>query len=155
MQPLNFPKPFVHEHEPVQNVNDLFAAKGTFGHRAADWVALMVGSWNFIITQSCLMFVWLILNIISWLNHWDPYPFILMNLVLSTQAAFTAPIIMMSQNRQAAKDRIEAHQDYLINQKSEAEVRAILDHLAAQDDALLQIFELLKSLQKNNPTSAD
>jgi uncharacterized membrane protein len=70
-----------------------------------------------------------------------------MNLVLSLQAAYTAPMIMMSQNRQAARDRLEAHHDYLINQKAEEEIRAILDHLAAQDQALVQIYQFLAGLQ--------
>jgi uncharacterized membrane protein len=70
-----------------------------------------------------------------------------MNLVMSLQATYTAPIIMMSQNRQAIRDRLEAHNDYLINQKAEEEVRAILDHLAAQDRALTQMNELLLALQ--------
>jgi uncharacterized membrane protein len=78
-------------------------------------------------------------QITGWINHWDPYPFILMNLILSTQAAYAAPIIMMSQNRQAAKDRLEAHNDYLINLKAEEEIKAILDHLLAQGQALSQI----------------
>jgi len=87
------------------------------------------------------------INIIAWAKHWDPYPFILMNLFLSLQAAYTAPIIMMSQNRLAARDRIEAHQDFIINQKAEEEVRAILTHLAAQDKALAIIHETLCNTQ--------
>jgi uncharacterized membrane protein len=70
-----------------------------------------------------------------------------MNLVMSLQAAYTAPIIMMSQNRQAMRDRLEAHNDYLVNQKAEEEVRAILDHLAAEDQALAHVHELLTALQ--------
>ncbi len=78
---------------------------------------------------------------VAWSYHWDPYPFILMNLLLSLQAAYTAPMIMMSQNRKADRDRLEAHNDYLINLKAEEEIRAILDHLVAQDQALMQIAE--------------
>jgi len=95
--------------------------------------------------------VWVALNVMAVIRHWDPYPFILMNLVLSLQAAYTAPIIMMSQNRQAVKDRLEAHQDFLINQKAEEEVRAILDHLVAQNEALLHIHQLLADSQ--SPTT--
>ncbi len=73
-----------------------------------------------------------------------------MNLVLSLQAAYAAPIIMMSQNRQAARDRLEAHNDYLVNQKAEEEIRAILDHLAAQDQGLTEIHRLLTELQAQN-----
>jgi len=120
----------------------------TFGQKAADHVAKIVGSWTFIIIQSFILLGWAALNIIAWASHWDPYPFILMNLFLSLQAAYTAPMLMMSQNRQAAKDRIEAHNDFLINQKAEVEIRFIMDHLTAQDKALKEIHRLL--VEQNN-----
>ncbi len=141
-----FPTPFVHKHPPVVNVNELEEEHLTRGQQAADWIAHVVGSWPFIISQSLMLLVWALLNVTAWLHHWDPYPFILMNLLLSLQAAYTAPMIMMSQNRQAARDRLEAHNDYLINLKAEEEIRAILDHLAAQDHALEQIGEQLEWL---------
>ena len=86
---------------------------------------------------------WAWLNLTAWINHWDPYPFILMNLFLSLQAAYTAPMLMMSQNRLAARDRLEAHNDYEINRKAEEEVRAVLEHLSAQDAALAKIVETM------------
>jgi len=147
LKKLYFPEPFKHRHPPVQDVNQLFEEKMTFGQRTADWVANTMGSWKFIVIQSIILAVWILLNIVAWVKHWDPYPFILMNLVLSTQAAYAAPIIMMSQNRQATKDRLEAHNDYLVNQKAEEEIRAILDHLAAQDQALAQMHQVLVELQ--------
>ena len=147
MKKLYFPEPFKHRHPPVQDVNQLFEEKMTFGQRTADWVAKTMGSWKFIVIQSIILAVWILLNIVAWVKHWDPYPFILMNLVLSTQAAYAAPIIMMSQNRQVTKDRLEAHYDYLVNQKAEEEIRAILDHLAAQDLALAQMHQVLVELQ--------
>ena len=107
-----------------------------------------MGSWTFIVTQSALLAVWIVLNITGWIHSWDPYPFILMNLMLSMQAAYAAPVIMMSQNRQAARDRIEAHNDFQINQKTEEEVRAILDHLAAQDSALEILHAVITDLQE-------
>lgn len=128
---LHFPEAFAHKHQPLRNVNEIIDEKKTFGQRLADGVAKVVGSWTCIITQSVLLIFWVILNVVAWMRHWDPYPFILMNLFLSLQAAYTAPVIMMSQNRQNARDRIEAHQDFLINQKAEEEVLAILTHLAA------------------------
>lgn len=146
MTMFQFPSPFRHDHPPVRNVNELVAEQRTLGHRAADWVAATAGSWKFIIWQSCLLTIWVVFNIISLIQHWDPYPFILMNLLLSLQAAYTAPIIMMSQNRQADRDRIEAHHDYDINQKAETEIRAILEHLAAQDHALNEIHKMLSQL---------
>ena len=152
MHKLKFPKPFVHHHAPVQNVNKLFDEQLTFGQRAADWIANLVGTWKFIIGQSILLTFWVILNVVGWVYHWDPYPFILMNLTLSLQAAYTAPLIMMSQNRQAARDRLEAHHDFLLNQKTEQETRAILEHLAAQNQALEVIHEMLLGLQNQDNT---
>ncbi len=151
MKKPGFPEPFKHQHPPVQDVNALFDQQSTRGARAADWVARVVGSWQFIIGQSALLVLWVILNVTAFIQHWDPYPFILMNLILSLQAAFTAPVIMMSQNRQSEMDRLEAHNDYAINQKAEEEVRAILNHLAAQDVALDLIHEQLAQLLVNQP----
>ena len=79
---------------------------GSFGQRAADVIANGMGSWTFIIAQSLLIVLWVILNVVAFLGRWDPYPFILLNLLFSTQAAYAAPIIMMSQNRQAFKDHL-------------------------------------------------
>ncbi len=146
MKNIHFPTPFVHKHEPVRNVNEIMDEKLTFGQRMADAVARIAGSWGFILLQSALLVLWVFVNITAWLGHWDPYPFILMNLVLSLQAAYTAPVIMMSQNRMAARDRIEAHQDFVVNQKAEEEIRVILAHLEAQNQALLLIHERLDSL---------
>ena len=146
MKKIHFPKPYQHDHPPVRDVNELYEAQLTFGERAADKVAAVAGSWTFIIIQSIVLAIWVILNTVAWMRHWDPYPFILMNLMLSLQAAYTAPVIMMSQNRQADRDRLEAHNDYLINQKAEEEVRVILDHLTAQNEALLAIHDMLAHL---------
>ncbi len=150
---LKFPEPFKHRHPPVQNVNVIFEEQLTVGQRTADWVANTMGSWIFIIIQSVILTGWIVLNVVAWIQHWDPYPFILMNLVLSMQAAYAAPIIMMSQNRQAARDRLEAHNDYQINQKAEEEIRAILDHLAAQDQALTRMAQMLLDLQAQSGLS--
>jgi len=143
---LHFPEPFKHVHPPVQNVNEIVEEQTTFGQKIADKLALGMGSWKFIIIQSILLTIWIILNLIAWLNHWDPYPFILMNLVLSLQAAYAAPIIMMSQNRQAIRDRLESHNDYAINKKSEIEIKALLEHSALQNEALQEIHRLLWDL---------
>jgi len=148
---LRFPKPFQHDHPPVRNVNIIVRERVTPGQRAADWVATTVGSWPFVLTQSALLATWVVLNVTAYIRHWDPYPFILMNLVLSLQAAYTAPIIMMSQTRQAMRDRIEAQHDYEINVKTEAEVRAVLDHLDAHTHAIEVIHALLI---KQGPSTA-
>lgn len=148
MSTLHFPKPFKHDHPPVQNLNQIVATQLTFSQKASDWVAMHLGSWWFIILQTIVLSVWVVVNVTAWLRHWDPYPFIFMNLVLSLQAAYAAPIIMMSQNRQANRDRLEARNDYQINERAEQEVRAILEHLAAQDAALLEIHQMLAELRE-------
>ena len=133
-----------HRHPPVRNVNQLQAEHMTLGARASDAFANGVGSWTFIIIQSVILVVWITLNVIAWISHWDPYPFILLNLALSFQAAYAAPIIMMSQNRQAAKDRLMAEQDYLINTTAEEELKAVMHHLETQDDMMLDILRRLE-----------
>jgi len=152
MTVVQFPTPFRHEHPPVRNVNEVFEEELSLAQRASDVVAKTVGSWKFIIIQSFLLSIWVVVNVVAIVQQWDPYPFILMNLVLSLQAAYTAPIIMMSQNRQAIRDRIEAHEDYLINQKAEVEIRAILDHLAAQDQALESLHQMLLKMSAESRT---
>jgi uncharacterized membrane protein len=97
----------------------------SLGDRIADRVAAGVGSWPFIIVQSLLLILWMVLNVTGWIYHWDPYPFILLNLALSFQAAYAAPFIMMSQNRQASIDRIEAQNDYHVNIKAELEIELL------------------------------
>jgi len=96
----------------------------SLGEHAADGIAGIVGSWRFIIVQSAALVLWLILNTVAWIQHWDPYPFILLNLVLSFQAAFTAPILMMAQNRQSAIDRQKAQLDYDVNLRAELDIAA-------------------------------
>ncbi len=104
---------------------DPAATQLTAGQRIADAVAATMGSWRFIIIQSTILLVWIVLNITAWINHWDPYPFILLNLALSFQAAYAAPFIMMSQNRQADIDRGKAESDYRINVKAELEIELL------------------------------
>src|SRR5262245_15452399 len=107
------------EHKPSRQPP---ARAHTIGARIADRVAETVGSWRFIIVQSCILALWIAMNVVAIINHWDPYPFILLNLILSFQAAYTAPIIMMSQNRQADIDRRQAEHDYKVNVKAELEI---------------------------------
>jgi uncharacterized membrane protein len=133
-----------HKHPPVINVNQALADKLTRGQQIADALALLMGSWTFIIVQSTILVIWIALNVIAWMQHWDPYPFILLNLALSFQAAYAAPIIMMSQNRQAAKDRLMAEQDYMVNTKAEEEVKSIMLHLEQQDEAMIDILRKLE-----------
>ncbi len=135
---------FKHEHPPVIDVNAIVDERMTVGQKIADGVAATVGSWRFIIIQSTILAFWLALNITGIIFRWDPYPFILLNLMLSFQAAYAAPFVMMSQNRQSEKDRLTAQNDYLINCKGEEEVRNIMDHLDHQDTVLLQLVKRIE-----------
>jgi len=117
------------------------------GQRLADKVATFGGSWKFIIIFSVFIFCWMLLNVLFLMNKgFDPYPFILLNLILSCIAALQAPVIMMSQNRQEEKDRERAKNDYMINLKSELEIRLLhekLDHLIVnQQERLLEIQQI-------------
>jgi len=110
----------------VRDVNEVFDARLTVGERLADRVAAIGGSWGFIIGFSVFMVAWAILNTVILARHaFDPFPFIFLNLMLSMLAALQAPIIMMSQNRQAAKDRLEMRLDYETNLRSEAEIASL------------------------------
>lgn len=145
---MKFPTPYRHEHPPVRNINREFDERLTRGQRIADRFATVMGSWPFIIIQSVILAIWVTLNVIAWIAHWDPYPFILLNLMLSFQAAYAAPIIMMSQNRQTEKDRLEAHHDYEINLKAEEEVRVIMAHLEAQNSAMAVLLERIGRIEE-------
>lgn len=96
------------------------------GERVADQIAAWVGSWTFIITQTVILVLWIVLNLVAWANHWDPYPFILLNLALSFQSAYAAPILMISQNRQAKLSERRNHLDLQINMLAEQETTEIL-----------------------------
>ena len=120
--------------------------KLSFGQRLADSVASGMGSWKFIIAQTAIVFIWIIVNLYVWIYRWDPYPFILLNLLFSTQAAYAAPIIMMSQNRQAQRDREHAEDDAVVNKQSKKEIEEIKRKLDSIDqDKLDKIIELLKN----------
>jgi uncharacterized membrane protein len=119
----------------------------TLGQRIADIVAATMGSWRFIIIQSAILLVWIALNITAYIQHWDPYPFILLNLALSFQAAYAAPFIMMSQNRQQDIDRQAAENDYKVNIKAELEIELLhqkIDRLREQE--VLQLTEAVRDL---------
>ncbi len=109
--------------------NPVFKIPKTFGQKSADNVANWAGSWTFIISFLVFLGIWMAANVYGWLNEWDPYPFILLNLVLSCLAALQAPIILMSQNRQTQRDRVKADYDYAINKKAEREIREIRNML--------------------------
>ncbi len=119
----------------------------TLGDRLADRVASFGGSWTFLIAFGIFIAIWIAINAAMLIEAFDPYPYILLNLFMSMLASIQAPIIMMSQNRQAKKDRIEAAHDYEVNLKAEVEIMALhekLDEIRAKD-----LAELLKHLQKS------
>lgn len=95
----------------------------TFGQRASDTLTAFLGSWFFIISFLLFLMAWMFVNVMAFIGTWDPYPFILLNLALSCLASLQAPIIMMSQNRQAERDRVFAKYDYAVNRKAEREIQ--------------------------------
>lgn len=136
------------DRRPIsEDVNEAFADRQTFGERLADRVAAFGGSWPFIIAFGVFLAGWTVLNLLLSKEAFDPYPFIFLNLVLSMLAAVQAPVIMMSQNRQAARDRLDAGNDYQVNLKAEIEIMALLDkveHLTArQEEQTETILRLL------------
>ncbi len=143
-----FPAPMSHAGHDVPDVNAFFDEHMTLGQRAADAVARRVGSWRFLIIQSGVLAVWIAVNIAEVVfKPFDPYPFILLNLVLSFQAAYAAPVLLMSANRQAEKDRLAAHNASIVGQRAEEENRAILHHLEAQDELMITLLRSLKALE--------
>ena len=109
-----------------------------------------MGSWTFIATQTLIVLTWMTLNIIGFAQHWDPYPFILLNLLFSTQAAYAAPVIMMSQNRQNERDRAQALDDYLTNLKAKEEIEELQLQLSRiEDQKLDKIIALLEKEQRS------
>jgi uncharacterized membrane protein len=116
------------------NVNETFESDLSFGSRLADRIATFGGSWTFLTCFAAVLAVWIVINSLVIVSRpFDPYPFILLNLLLSCLAAIQAPVIMMSQNRQESKDRVRSEHDYRINLKAELEIR----HLHAKLDMLL------------------
>lgn len=119
------------------------------GSRLADAVAKGMGSWKFIIIQTVLVILWMSLNIVGFFYHWDVYPFILLNLLFSTQAAYAAPIIMMSQNRQSERDRMQAQADYQTNIEAKQEIEALTFMLNKLDvEKLDKIIAMLEEMKK-------
>src|SRR3954452_11328830 len=133
-------------------------ARLTPGQRIADAVATVLGSWSFIIIQSAILAVWITANLVSAIRGWDPYPFILLNLALSFQAAYAAPVIMMNQNRQQDMDRKAAEKDYRINVKAELEIELLhekIDQLREREVLkLTEAVRVLTELQRQSASYA-
>jgi uncharacterized membrane protein len=142
------------EHEVLSsNINIEFDRKLTFGERLADRIANYAGSWQFISIFIAVLFIWIGINTMVLVHKpFDPYPFILLNLILSCIAASQAPVIMMSQNRQESKDRLRSEHDYRVNLKAELEIRHLhekIDHLLmTQWQRLLEIQEVQTELME-------
>ena len=144
----------IREHEILaRDINSQFDRDLTFGERIADKVATFGGSWKFILSFSGIIFLWILFNTVLYFSRpFDPFPFILLNLVLSCLAAFQAPVIMMSQNRQESKDRLRSEHDFRVNLKAELEIRQLntkLDLLMThQWQRLLEIQQLQTDLMQ-------
>lgn len=141
----------IHRKAIARDPNQEFAEQLTFGQRLADRVATFGGSWTFIVIFVSFMWLWMLFNSES-VRPLDPFPFILLNLILSCLAALQAPVIMMSQNRQAAKDRLEAQHDYQVNLKAECEVLGLHTKLDELRDQHLK--ELVQALDRQSETLA-
>jgi uncharacterized membrane protein len=144
------------------DTNREFDQRLTFGDRLSDRVARFGGSWAFILSFGAFLFVWMLINSIALFRRpFDPYPFILLNLILSSIAALQAPVIMMSQNRQEAKDRLRAEHDYRVNLKAELEIRLLSERIDAlvshQWQRLLEIqriqLDLMEGLDERGRSS--
>lgn len=121
----------------------------TFGQRLSDGVANGMGSWRFIIWQTIIVIVWMTLNVVAFKYKWDLYPFILLNLVFSTQAAYAAPIIMMAQNRQNERDRAHAEADFRTNVEAKKEIEELLKKLnSIEIDKLDKILDIVQKMDK-------
>ncbi len=121
----------------TRNINDEIEEQETFGERMADAVAKFGGSWGFVIAFGIILIIYVTINS-TIPNRWDPYPFILLNLFLSMLAAIQAPVIMMSQNRQDAKDRIRSELDYRVNLKAEVEIEELLQRMGKLEEILVE-----------------
>ena len=140
-----------------RNVNEVMEKQYTFGQRVADQVAAFGGSWTFIFLFGGILVVWMVTNTLLLARfgrgdhgaQWDPYPYILLNLMLSTLAALQAPVIMMSQNRAAEKDRLAAEQDFKVNLKSELMLEELVRKQRVRDGQIDQVLSRLRSLQSD------
>jgi CRP/FNR family cyclic AMP-dependent transcriptional regulator len=133
----------------ARNPNEMIEEQMTFGERIADAVAGFGGSWTFIITFLSGLLIYALVNVVLGGRAWDPYPFILLNLMLSMLAALQAPVIMMSQNRQDTKDRLRGELDFAVNRRAEAEVQALSRKLNAVIDKLDDLEQGIRPPGKN------
>lgn len=138
-----------YEHTIVDHLNEDYLRQTRLPDKLADRIAKFGGSWSFIIIFATFLLTWILINTINFIHHFDSPPFILLNLILSFIAAFQAPIIMMSQNRQATRDKRESIIDFAINYKAELEVDDIQAHLHRIEDEIADLKSLLQSQTLN------
>jgi len=128
------------------NWHEHHKSSSSFAQHLADSVASGMGSWRFIIIQTTIVIIWMAANVVGFIYHWDVYPYILLNLLFSTQAAYAAPIIMMAQNRQNERDRANAEQDFKTNVEAKKEIEELLERLnSIEIDKLDKILALLQA----------
>lgn len=133
-------------HTVTDDVYEEIDEQESFGGRVADWLAGFAGSWRFIIAFCLLMLAWMVLNVVLKDRAFDPFPFILLNLALSTLAGLQAPVILMAQNRQSTKDRAVAQNDYHVNLKNEVEIADLHRKIDTLSDALMNQTRLVNAL---------
>src|SRR5579884_2559816 len=114
-----------HRHPVTRRLQD----SRTFGERLADAIAREIGSWRFLILQTIAVIAWVSLNLLAVIGRWDPYPFILLNLLFSVQAAYTGPVLLLSQNRQSQRDREMAEHDFVTNQRAEQLIEGVMSEV--------------------------
>jgi uncharacterized membrane protein len=129
----------------MRNANEVIDREATFGERIADMVAGFGGSWTFIITFLIGLVVYSAINVLLGHKAWDPYPFILLNLILSMLAALQAPVIMMSQNRQDTRDRLRGELDYEVNRRAEIEIQGLANKLNHLNDKVADVEDMLRA----------
>src|ERR1700682_4750397 len=146
--------PFARHKHPVNKAHYELASRG---ERIADAVSATIGSWTFIILQSCLLVIWVSINTVEFFTHkWDPYPFILLNLMFTIQAAYTGPVLLLSGNRQAQKDRLRLEHTAEVSELAEKATLQILEEIARNTEATLKVLEHLKKRRESqgaNPTA--
>lgn len=137
-----------HEHPPVRDLNREADRRSGTAHKAAEDLARVVGSWTFIVLQALLTLAWLAANTLALTNHWDPYPFGLLNLVMSVETVGWIAVALMSLNRLAERERLRAQHQYEVDIKAEEEMRALMHHLEVQDEVLVQALHRLDRLDR-------
>jgi uncharacterized membrane protein len=138
-----------HDHPPVRDLNREADRRLSSAQRIGEDFARLVGSWTFVVIQVVLTLAWIALNALALVNHWDPYPFQLLNLVMSLEAALWVSIALMSLNRLADRERLRAQHEYEVDVKTEDEMRTLMTHLEVQDDVLLQVLHRLDRIDRD------